>query len=420
MDNSGISGDIFLAALLRLTSDPDIILNHLKELKKYLKGVQNLNINLNKSEYSGIQLNKLDIMIKETKNHRTSKVLKNSMIDFLNNLAISDSAKNFANNTLETLINAEVEVHGSLDNIIHLHELSSVDTLIDISGVALCLDNIGYFKEDFITFCSRIPLGGGSINTAHGLLSVPTPATSKILEQSHIPVYGGPIDSELVTPTGAALLLNLNPQFSIYIPEMDLFKLIYSTGQKEFKDFSNIFRLFYGKTTPEIIGTADHKLKKYVEDITVLETDVDDVSGENLGYFIQEIQNEKILDIQVLPSITKKNRPGQVIRILSYPKDAFNIIEKIINELGTLGVRYHTIKRICVDRKIIKTNIEVNNNKYDLQYKIAYIDTNDMKKIVNIKPEYEDLKKISKISGVSLKDIQTIAQIKLKDLMDNV
>ena len=240
LNNSGLSGDMFLASLLGLVSDPDKILKEIIEIKDFLSGVSKLNIKLIQVPRTGLQLNQLKINIEETKDHRSAKTLQKALNSYLSMKNFSTLAKDYANQVLNSLIHAEQEVHGKLANNIHLHELSSVDTLIDILGVTMVLDLIKGFNEDFKIFCSKIPLGGGKVNTAHGSLTVPTPATLKILEKSNLITYGGPIDSELITPTGAALLTNLNPSFLPYLPEMIIKKSIYSTGQKEFKDFLNI------------------------------------------------------------------------------------------------------------------------------------------------------------------------------------
>lgn len=419
MTNSGISGDMLLASLLGLVPDSDVILNELKELKHYLSGVSKLDIGLITSRYSEIQLNKLKIDIKETKDRRTAKTLKNSLNEFLTSQKVTDSAKNYANKVLNSLIQAEGEVHGEVNENIHLHELSSVDTLIDILGVVIVLDKIGGFEENFKVFCSEIPLGSGTINTAHGLLPVPAPATAKILEKSALIIRGGPIDSELVTPTGAALLVNLNPKFLEFPPEMKLIKLIYSTGQKNFKNFLNILRLFYGERKELGTSAESHIFDKYLEQVTVLETDVDDVTGEVLGNFIEKFQKEKILDLQIFPGLTKKNRPSYIIRILCYPRYKFEIIEKIILELGTLGVRFNTIKRVCIDRKIEKQIIEINGKNFELNFKISYIESEKGREIVNIKPEYEDLKRISELSGLTIKKLQAIAKSQVKQILNN-
>ncbi len=416
LNSSGISGDMLLAALLGIVPEPENVLKDLRKLKDYLPDVSQLIIELKKIHRSGIQLNQLKIEIKENKDHRSAKTLQNSLNKYLNENSFSVSAKNYANQVLNSLIQAEAEVHGKLANEIHLHELSSIDTLIDILGVTSALDKINGFDENLQFYCNKIPLGGGEINTAHGLLTIPAPATLKILEKSNLITFGGPIESELVTPTGVALLTSLNPEFLEYLPEMMIEKSVYSTGQKIFKDFQNILRLFLGESNDLESYKSTHPMQKYVDKVSILETDVDDVSGEILGNFFNEFKNDKVLDLQIIPSLTKKNRPSYIIKVLCYPKYTFELIEKMIHELGTLGVRYSIMNRVCVDRTIEKHSIEINKKDYSVNFKVSYIELENSKEIVNVKPEYEDIKKISEVSGIPVRKIQFIIQAKIKQL----
>ncbi|MFW9819299.1 MAG: nickel pincer cofactor biosynthesis protein LarC [Candidatus Thorarchaeota archaeon] len=416
--HSGISGDMFLAGLLGLVPEPDFILKKLIDLKEFLPDVKKLKIELINTQRNGIQLNQLKIKIEETKDHRTAKTLKESLINYLLNSELSNSAKNYATKVLDTLIQAEADVHRDLTENLHLHELSSIDTFIDIIGVTTVLDELNGFNEELGFFCSKIPLGGGVISTKHGILAVPAPATLKILERSNLITFGGPIDSELVTPTGAALLVNLEPKFHQYPVEMKLIKSVFSTGQKEFDNFLNILRIFYGQDMESNLYSPKDYLNKYRERISVLETDVDDISGEILGNFINSLENEEILDIQISPTITKKNRPGHSIKVLCQPQHTFKLIEKIMNEVGTLGVRFNIINRICINRKIKKKSIKINDKTYGINYKISYIESDKGLEIINIKPEYEDLKKISEDTGLTIKKIQILVNAEIKQIYD--
>ena len=153
--NSGISGDMFLASLLGFIEEPNIILDDLKRLADYLSGVSKLEISLVPKKKSGILVNQIKINLKENKSHRSSKSLVNALNKFLDDKNYSDTAKKYANRVLNSLIQAEAEVHGELSEKIHLHEISSVDTLIDILGVTKALDILGGFREDFIIQCSN-------------------------------------------------------------------------------------------------------------------------------------------------------------------------------------------------------------------------------------------------------------------------
>ncbi len=413
--NSGISGDMFLAAILGLIESPNQVVTELKQLMDYLSGVSKLEIDLIKIERSGFQINQLKIEIREKKNHRTPKVLRTALNKFMEEKTFSTLAKNYATRVLNSLIQAEALVHDKLEEKLHLHELSSVDTLVDIIGVTRTLDILNVFTGDFRIYSGKLPLGGGIVQTAHGTLAVPAPATSKIIEKSELVICGGPIESELVTPTGAALLANLNPKYSQYSPKMTLIKLARGTGQKKFNNFLNTIRIFHGERKEQDYSSEFHPLQNYKEKITVLETDVDDVSGELLGNFINNLELEDILDIQVIPSTTKKNRPGHVIKVLCHPENKYRISEKIIRELGTLGVRMNNMSRVCISRKIQSTKFEIEGKTYEINCKISFYESEKEKITVNIKPEYEDLRKISKNLGLPLKTVQFLVNSQIKD-----
>jgi len=407
--NSGISGDMLLSGLLGLIDNPDEVLIELNEISKFISGIVNFKVSLGKTERSGIEVYQLDVMIKEKKDHRSAITLKEALNTFMEEKKFSMNAKNYANNVLDSLITAEANVHGKLAEEIHLHELSSIDTLLDILGVTRALETLGVFRKEVYIYLSDLPLGGGTVKTAHGILPVPAPATAKIIENSGMRVYFGPVDSEITTPTGAALLRNLT--FTCEKPHIDIEKIACSTGQKTITNFPNIFRVFYGNGS-----NLTNNLEKYLEKIVIIETDVDDISGEVIGHLMKRLESENVLDVQIIPTWTKKRRPANIIKVLCSPEYKFEIIKILLDELGTLGVRFTTFDRVCVERIYENIEIEIDGKNYPIKYKISYIKTLDKKQLVNIKPEYEDLNKISELTGLSMKKVQMFAQEKLRYL----
>lgn len=413
--NSGISGDMFLSALLGLIETPENIIEKLEGLKSLFPDVSTLKITLKQIEKKGIKINKLEITIKEKKDHRTAKFLRKGLQKFLANSTLSERGKHYAKKVLDNLISAEAAVHGKNNENIHLHELSSIDTFIDILGVTMILEELELFNHESEIYVSSLPLGGGSIKTAHGILPVPAPATAKILEESNLIIQQGPIDSELVTPTGAALLTALDPSIEQY--EMKLKKIAYSTGEKSFKDFPNILRLLYGDSHAINTSNSKQNLMHYAQKIVEIETNIDDASGEEIGDFITSLQEKNIVDVQVIPTTTKKNRTGQIIKILTPPEHKDEIIKFTLLELGTLGIRYRKLDRICVDRSIEKTEIVIREKLYEVSYKLSYIGSDpDNRKIINIKPEYEDLKIISKETQIPVRKLRSLVFGKLMEL----
>ena len=164
------------------------------------------------------------------------------------------------------------------------------------------------------------------------------------------------------------------------------------------------------------MGTLTNEFRNYLEDVIVLETDIDDVTGEIIGNFIHKMENSKILDVQVISSITKKNRPSYVIKILCHPEMSDKILKDIFSELGTLGVRISKTKRVCIDRAIETVKIVLDQENYEINYKISYYINEKGKRIVNIKPEYEDLKNLSAKTGYSIKELLVITASELTNL----
>ncbi len=412
--NSGISGDMLLAALISLVDNPEDILKKLRVLKDYLPNVSTFEVKLTQTERSGITVSQLKIKIKEDKHSRSSKTLLEALNRYLTEFNFSKKAIGYANKVLGDLINAEALVHKKLAEEIHLHELSSIDTLLDILGTTMILEEVGYFKNEIIIFTSTLPLGGGAVKAAHGILPVPAPATLKILEKSNLISKVGPIDTELVTPTGIALLNALNPKTTK--KQMKFEKVVQSTGEKEFTDFPNILRIYYGSMEETQLEKKEVLFDDYVQEIAIIETDVDDVSGEIIGNLLSIIEKKDILDVQIIPAMTKKQRTSNIIKVLCEPKFKTEIIDIFLRELGTLGVRFQIVKRVCVERVLKKEAIEIENEEYMITFKISFYKSSQNYHIINIKPEFEDLKKVSENTGLPVKIVEFYAQEKLVSL----
>ena len=405
---------MFLAALINLVENPDEILKKLRDLKDYLPKVTTFEVNLKQTERSGIKVNQLSIKIKEDKHSRSSKSLLEALNRYLTDYNFSKEAIEYANRVLGDLINAEAVVHEKLAEEIHLHELSSIDTLLDILGTTMALEEIGYFKNQIIITASTLPLGGGVVKTAHGILPVPAPATLKILEKSNLVSKLGPIDTELVTPTGIALLNALKPK--TIKRKMKIQKVVQSTGEKDFPDFPNILRIFYGFIEENQLEEKSLIIDDYIQEIAIIETDVDDVSGEIIGNLMNILEKKKILDIQIIPAITKKQRTSNIIKVLCEPRFKTEIIDVFLRELGTLGVRFQIMQRVCVERLLKKEPIKIENEEYMITFKISFYKSSQTYHIINIKPEFEDLKKVSEKTGLPVKIIEFYAQEKLVTL----
>ena len=192
-------------------------------------------------------------------------------------IGISEKAKVFAKESIKSLINAESKIHGEPVESVHFHEASSIDTVIDIIGSAIALDDLNYFSEEIIS--TPVSVGGGTLNFSHGIVSNPASAILEIFRNSSIIIAGGQAKEEITTPTGACMLVNLADSCLEFYPAMKVKSIGYGAGKKNFESFANVLKIVEGE-----------KSEQYQRDsVQVLETNLDDVSGEVLGHMIDKV-----------------------------------------------------------------------------------------------------------------------------------
>ncbi len=397
---SGIAGDMFLAAIYDLNEGSSF----LDKIKKYI----NLNFtNVNLSELNIAHINRnglfpahVNMKFDETHPELHVEEIQEHIPKLCNFLSLSTKAKTFASNWFDILLNAERSVHSiHTSDSIHLHELGSIDTIIDICGGTAFLDLLNVFSPGYQGefLCSTVAVGGGLVKIAHGTVPVPAPATEKIIEKYSIPIQGGPIEKELLTPTGAALIANLivlnNLKFVNSHPAITVNKVGMSTGKLGNVDFPNILRIF--------LGTRFSITENLGQDVIVMETMVDDTSGEILGNVMDYLFQEGALDVNFISVQGKKNRPGTLIRVLANNSNVDGLISVLFTQLGTLGVRYRVEKRICLKREILEKTAIIENVSVTFRIKVAY-NPSKPDEILFAKVENDDIMRISKEMGKPL------------------
>jgi len=404
---SGIAGDMFLAALHGLKEDAKILPRIQSYINKSFHDLQLSQLEFIKIQRNGVQVNKLLINFQQSHPELHVNDIQNHIHLLCDFLSLSPGAKKFASHWFSVILEAERLVHSAHSvNSVHLHELGSIDTLIDICGSAAYLDLLGVFTstENMEFMCSEVAVGGGLIKIAHGTVPIPAPATLKIIENYSIPIRGGPIEEELFTPTGAALLATLIDmqllKFSDKIPSMSIIATGQSTGNLGDENFPNIFRIYTGKT-------FQFRQDDLYEDIIVLETMVDDTTGETLGTVMDQLYEHGALDVNYLPVHGKKNRPGILIKVLTQKPSMDELLLVLFKQLGTLGVRFRIDKRICLQRKIIEKTTTVENVSVSYHVKIAYNPANP-NEILFFKIEHDDIIRIARKLNRSLSDIKAI------------
>jgi uncharacterized protein (TIGR00299 family) protein len=277
---------------------------------------------------------------------------------------------------LDLLISAEEEAHGQA----HLHEVGEADTIVDILGTMKAVQTLGLDGAGFYT--TPVAVGSGSVESMHGTLPVPAPATLLILSKSRLPITGTWLSGEMTTPTGAAILAALTRGRS-EPPPMKAAEVGVGIGGRE-TGAPNITRVL-------ISGGASW------ERIKVLETNVDDVDGEIVGWLIESLQG-KVEDVTVLPMVTKKNRPGFVVRAVVREDQLETAADMIMKETGTLGVKVIDCHRIRAEWRMVTKTVLIGRKAHEIRFKVS--DRNS-----RAKPEYEDMKRIASAEGLSLREV---------------
>ncbi len=403
---AGISGDMFLGALLALGASQERVVNAIEMIPKFLSGCRGIEVRISKTRRCGLEATEVRILPDETVEDRKGKDILDATVACTKELEISKRARDLAVEIVKTIIEAEAKVHGENTDQTHMHEAGSADTLADAIGSAVACEDLGLL-ENCEWFCTPVAVGGGTVTFSHGKVSVPPPAVLEIVKKKNFPIVGGPVEYELTTPTGASIISSLGVVFSNFLPSITNTEVGLGAGQKDFPNLPNVLRLVIGESYSQ--NGRSHGLLE--DSVVVLETNVDDISGEMIGQTIDILFQKGAKDVSVIPVVTKKGRPGQIIKVISDPKDARKLARILIEETGSLGVRLIPTSRLILKRETRVTSINVANKSYDLRLKIAR-DTDD--RIIRVKPEFEDLKKIAKETNLPLRYI--IAKVLKKSM----
>ena len=380
---AGASGDMILGSLL----DCGLDFNYLKkELGKL--NLKDFTLKQYKDQKQGISGTKFQVSVKKSHHHRGLQ----EILDIIDKSDLHNKVKSKSKKIFTNLARAEAKIHAKSVDEIHFHEVGAVDAIIDIIGAAIGFD---YFNLEQIAV-SKIHLGTGSLQCAHGILPVPAPATLELL--SSIPVYSTNIEQELLTPTGAAILTTLGTHFG-GMPSMTIEKTGYGLGSREL-EIPNILRLTIGNKTTAF----EHDVMQ------VIETNIDDMNPQFYEHLMDTLFKNGAKDVFLTTVIMKKNRPGVVLNVLADPGKTDLLSEIIFNQTTTLGVRISNIqKRNILSREII--TIDTPWGK--VRVKIRTLSNHNK----SVSPEYEDCKKIAHKKNIPIQiiydKVKQIAQEKI-------
>lgn len=397
--SSGISGNMTLGALLEIVGDENYLLEELKKLN-----IDGYKIEISKQVKNGISGTYVDVILEHEHHHHDHEHTHvhehehehehhhhhehrnlydvNNIID---NSSLDENTKALAKRIFLRVAKAESKVHNKPLDEVHFHEVGAIDSIVDIVGTAILINKINPDK----VIASVVNDGYGFIECAHGTMAVPVPATSEIFAASNVKFRQIDIDTELVTPTGAAIIAELAEDFTT-LPAMVTEKIGWGTGSKDLK-IPNVLKVYYGEIQEEN------------QNFVVMETNVDDCSGEILGYTSEKLFANGALDVFYTPIFMKKNRPAYRLSVACRKEDMFKLQNIIFKETTTIGIRYRFESRTELGREFVEID-----TKYG---KIR------AKKVTNngetyVYPEYESMKKIAEENNIPLKELYKLEELK--------
>ncbi len=398
---AGISGDMLLAALIDLGASSQRIASQLESLPNCSDFCSRLTFNVQKVTRGGFVASHIILEHDSQRGSVTGLAMLEAYDRAAQYLGLSPVASSLGKRAIGTLVDAEAALHGETRNDVHLHEAGSVDTLCDILGACIALQELGVIPDCRI-LGTEVAVGGGSVTFSHGRVPVPPPATLEILRRTSYPFRGVDVDIELATPTGVALLTALvhNP-VRVY-PPMRAERVGYGAGNRDPAGFPNVLRVVEGELPEE---------KAAEDEVIVLETILDDASGEVLGYTLDRLLREGARDAYVVPAFGKKNRPAFLLQVICDEVKLDEITRILFEETATLGIRVNRSHRRLALRRITPLEVRILGNTFTVRIKVA---TDIDGRMLGFKPEYDDVAMIAKSTGRAFREIDEIVRHQAK------
>lgn len=369
---TGISGDMTVAALIDLGLELDVLRRAVASLN-----IVDVEISTREVLKEGFRAVHFQVNHPPQHVHRTFADIR-TIIEGAS--ALTDTQKQLALEIFAAVARAEGAVHGKPIEEVHFHEVGAIDSIVDIVCTAVGFDLL---KVDRV-ISSPVPTGHGQVKIAHGLCSIPTPGTAELLKG--IPLIDVPVEAELTTPTGAAILATLVHEFG-NLPALTIEKIGYGAGTRDIPGRANMLRMFLGRSE----ASPERDL------VTLLETNLDDVSGEIIGHASERLRESGALDVYSTPIQMKKNRPGVLLSVLSRPADADRLEEIVFRETGTFGIRRRTLER----SKRRRRETSVDTPFGPIRGKLGWREG----EAAVFMPEFEDCARVAAEAGVPLREV---------------
>ncbi|HEY5401425.1 MAG TPA: nickel pincer cofactor biosynthesis protein LarC [Pyrinomonadaceae bacterium] len=378
---AGASGDMILGALVAAGVDKAKLLEQLSLLK-----VDGFAVDFVTVEKSGLSALHARVQTAHEHKHRHLSHIRTIIQDS----QLSDSVKQRAIAIFTKLAEAEARVHNEPVEHVHFHEVGALDAIVDVVGAAICFDLLEV--DHFV--CSPIHVGSGTVEMAHGRFPVPPPAVTELLKG--VPFYSTDLKGELLTPTGAAIITTVCNEYGP-IPQMRVEYTGYGAGTREYEKFPNVLRVMIGEVDSG--GVTDEKL-------WMIETNLDDVSSQILGYVMDRAFELGARDCYFTAVQMKKNRPGVLLSILTEENRKSELMDLLFTETTTLGVRTYEVMRRALDRELVK--VETPYGLIDV--KVAKLNG----RVVNEMPEFEQCREAAQKAGVALKEVEDATRLALR------
>ena len=375
---AGVSGDMLLCALVDAGADAGAVSEACSQAALCLSGTRSAEVGFVKSSRRGVACTCIELDIREGGGARPASEVV-SAVRQASEKILPERPAAYAISCAERLARAEAGVHGGQSA--HLHEAGGADTLVDMVGCAFALEQLGAFEDE--VSCMPVALGSGTVEFSHGTSPCPAYAVLEILKGTGIESHGTPARAELATPTGAALLAGLVETSARFYPPFSAEAVGYGGGSRDFAEFANVLRVVRGR--PSWRGGS----------VTVLETSIDDATGEQVGAMIEKLQGT-VLDVSVVPAVSKKNRPSYCVWIVCEHQDAQRAAGVLHAFTGTLGVRARRTERMEYARSEKSEKVRVRGKEFDVRFKSGAGGE-------IVKPEFEDVRRVSEECGLTLR-----------------
>ncbi|WP_418286705.1 nickel pincer cofactor biosynthesis protein LarC [Halorubrum sp. DTA46] len=338
------------------------------------------------------------------------------VVALVESMGLPSSVESVALDAFERLGRAEASVHGTDLDATHFHEVGADDAIADVVGAALLLDDLS--PERVVT--TPVASGGGEVEMSHGVYPVPAPATTEIATEAGFALTGGPMNRELLTPTGAAILAAVAEGVDA-IPQIDVEASGYGAGDATFESHPNVLRVLVGDggTAAADARRSDvhgHSHGLVHDDVAVLETNLDDAAPEVLGGLQETLKRAGARDVTVVPTTMKKSRPGHLVTVICKPADAEAVAERLARETGTLGVRQSgATHRWIAERDFETATLTVDGDAYEVSVKVASTADGE---VYDVSAEYDDAAAVAEATGVPLRDVLRRAETRVHDGLD--